>query len=108
MVGQAVLRKWQGKERAAHPHRRLFNGGPREERHRGTPWHSAYFGTNGPWQRAGSPPMIPGQNETHGATSPASANSHVEDGKPCEENGLPQGPLDCEEVPCEHDRDEAE
>ena len=42
-VGAQVLQEWQEWEKGAYRRRRLFNDGPRDDRHAGTPWHRAHF-----------------------------------------------------------------
>ena len=44
LYGDQLLRQWQESERGAFRRRRLLNGGPRDDRRIGTPWHQAKYG----------------------------------------------------------------
>ena len=52
-TNDATLLQWQTWEMQAYRRRRLFDGGPRDDRHRGTPWYAEHYGPQGPWRRAG-------------------------------------------------------
>ena len=84
LTDPGTLYDWQRAERTAYRRRRLFDGGTRSERHRGTQWHAEhYYGLDVPAASAGRP--VPAADDAS-TTTTTTASTTLGAGQASEDN----------------------